>query len=637
MFKKIKDEKEIQEPKEIGLGKFFYQAVSELCSYDIWTYIIVLILIGILKTMLKILVLTRDEALTTSNFLYVMLSPQGILIVLLAIVIVFVYIAIEIFGEISFIGNLYENKKNKSVLFRIASAIKEGFLSLKVFFSPLGIACLIYLVAIEPLIKIGFTISLTDDFQVPNFIMEVIVKKVAYAIPFFTFIIAMTAIGVVYGFTFFGVILRKQKLKEAMRDSRLIVKNNWKSLLFKITRISLILFLVKTTVGCIFEIGVANALANLNSKIPNGYVSDMGKMWLSGESISHMDIKVFLIRTFSIFAFIESGFIQLLVKTVCDSIFMLCISKYYIECSRKLHGEEELVYKEQVKRVKLFPKVLACIMGAIIFALLSLMVGLDSESILHNGNNSKIVAHRAGGHLASENSIDGLKVSIEKGCYGAETDVQRTKDGHYVINHDDDFARLTGVAKASQDMTLAEIKELKIEDTTGSGKILQVPTLEEFLDVIKGKIKLYIEFKGVTADKQMVDDVVRIVKEKGCEKDVVLISLKYDVMDYAETTYGEMDTGLLCFGGFGDVVGLHVDSILMEEEMAKGFTDDVENNGKTSGIWTVNTDQGMVKAFDLGSDVIITDELNLYYDVNERMKDRTDFEVLKDWCLEFIK
>ena len=108
-------------------------------------------------------------------------------------------------------------------------------------------------------------------------------------------------------------------------------------------------------------------------------------------------------------------------------------------------------------------------------------------------------------------------------------------------------------------------------------------------------------------------------------------------MVYAETTYGEMDTGLLCFGGFGDVVGLHVDSILMEEEMAKGFTDDVENNGKTSGIWTVNTDQGMVKAFDLGSDVIITDELNLYYDVNERMKDRTDFEVLKDWCLEFIK
>ena len=637
MFKKKKDENVIQEAKEIGLGKFFYQSVSELWSYEIWAYIIVLILIGILKTLAKNLVLTRDEALTTSNFFYVMLSPQGILILLLAIAIVFVYIAIDIFGEISFIGNLYENKKNKSVLFRIGSAIKEGFSSLKVFFSPLGIFCLIYLVAIEPLIRIGFTISLTDDFQIPNFIMEVIVKKAAYAIPFFTFMIVMTVIGVMYGFTFFGVILRKQKLKEAMRESRLIVKNNWKSLLFKIIRITIILFLIKAAVGFVFEIGVANALANLNSKIPNGYVSDMGKMWLNGENITHMDIKVFLIRTFSIFAFIEGGFIELLVKTICDSIFMLCISKYYIECSRKLHGEEELVYKEQVKRVRLFPKVLVCIMAMIFFALFSLLVGLDSESILHNGNNSKIVAHRAGGHLASENSIDGLKVSIEKGCYGAETDVQRTKDGHYVINHDDDFLRLTGVAKASQDMTLAEIKELKINDTTGSGKILQVPTLEEFLDVIKGKIKLYIEFKGVTADKQMVDDVVRIVKEKGCEKDVVLISLKYDVMDYAETTYGEMDTGLLCFGGFGDVVGLHVDSILMEEEMAKGFTDDVEGSGKTSGIWTVNTNQGMVRAFDLGSDVIITDELNLYYDVNERMKDRTDFEVLKDWCLDFIK
>ena len=290
-----------------------------------------------------------------------------------------------------------------------------------------------------------------------------------------------------------------------------------------------------------------------------------------------------------------------------------------------------------MRRVKYWPKVLVCIIGSILLAIFAIVVGITSEEILHNDKTAKIIAHRAGGFLASENSIDGLNVAIENNCFGAETDIQRTKDGHYIINHDDDFKRLTSVAKAPKDMTLAEIKELEIQDTTGSGKILKVPTLEEFLDTIKGKIILFIELKGVTADKQMVDDVVRIVKEKGCEKDVVLISLKYDIMDYAEDTYNEMNTGVLCFGGFGNLTDLHVDYILMEEEMAQNFINQVEEKGKTSGIWTVNTRSGMVNAFDLGVNTIITDDINLYNEVKNDMKNRTDFEVLKDWCAEIMK
>lgn len=141
----------------------------------------------------------------------------------------------------------------------------------------------------------------------------------------------------------------------------------------------------------------------------------------------------------------------------------------------------------------------------------------------------------------------------------------------------------------------------------------------------------------MTADKQMVDDVVRIVKEKGCENDVVLVSLKYDIMEYAEKVYGDMDTGVLCFGGFGNVANMHVDYILMEEEMAGTFVDQVESNNKTSGVWTVNTERGMIKAFDMGADTIITDDINLYYKVKTQLNDRTDFQVLQDWCISLYE
>ena len=81
-----------------------------------------------------------------------------------------------------------------------------------------------------------------------------------------------------------------------------------------------------------------------------------------------------------------------------------------------------------------------------------------------------------------------------------------------------------------------------MKDTSGSGKLVSIPTLEEMLDVIKGRETLFIELKGKTADRQMADDLVRMVKEKDCLEDVVMISLKYNVIDYIESTYPEVET-----------------------------------------------------------------------------------------------
>ncbi len=633
MFWKKNKIEENQEAKEIGLSKFIYRSVSELWSYELWSYIIVYVLIRIIMSIAKMLVMTRDDALTTSNLLYVLFSPQGFIIMLLAIFAVFTYIAIELFGEIIFIGDLFKNTKNGSVISRIFSAIIEGFKSLKLFFNPLGILCIVYIFIITPIIGAGYTISLTDEFYIPNFIMDVIMANKIFAVPFITFMIVMAVFGMVYVFTFHGVLLHKKTVEEAMKNSRLIIKDNWKKLLFRVARLLIVLILIRLAINFLFNVGVVKALTDLNDKVPNGYVMEVEGL----KANNFADVKAFVIRAFSAFIMLEGCFIEIILKVICDAIFMIDITRFYLEYSQKYTGDSKIVYREQVRRVNYLPKILVCILGSILIGLVAIIVGFISEDILHNEKTAKIVVHRTGGFLASENSIDGLKVSIENNCYGAETDIQRTKDGYYIINHDDDFKRLTGVAKAPKDMTLAEIRELKIQDTTGSGKILQVPTLEEFLDTIKDKIILFIELKGVTADKQMVDDVVRIVKEKGCEKDVVLISLKYDIMNYAEAKYGEMDTGVLCFGGFGNVTDLHVDYILMEEEMAQNYINQVEDKGKTSGIWTVNTEKGMVNAFDSGADTIITDDIRLYDRVNKKMKDRTDFEILKDWCFDIME
>ena len=342
MFGKKKEVNESQEQKEIKLGKFIYRSVSELWSYELWTYIIVYILIRVIMSIAKMLIMTRDDALTTSNFTYVLFSPQGILIILLAILAIIVYIAIEIFGEIIFVGDLFENKKTGSVIPRILSAIKEGFESLKLFLNPLGILFLLYIFILAPLIGIGFTISLTNKFYVPNFIMDVIEAKPLFAIPYFAFMIAMTIFAVIYAFTFHGVLLHKETVKDAMKNSRLIVKENWKNLFLRVIRLLLILALIRIAISLLLEVGLIKIVEDLNATVPNGYVMTKEGLLSSNE----LDIKAFIIRSFSAFTFLEGGFIEIILKIICDSIFMIEITRFYFEYSRKLSEDSELVFRE---------------------------------------------------------------------------------------------------------------------------------------------------------------------------------------------------------------------------------------------------------------------------------------------------
>lgn len=106
-------------------------------------------------------------------------------------------------------------------------------------------------------------------------------------------------------------------------------------------------------------------------------------------------------------------------------------------------------------------------------------------------------------------------------------------------------------------LTLAEVKELRIRDTTGSGALLEVPTMEALLDRCKGRITPFVELKGASADRRMADDAVAAIRERNMTDETVLISLNYKVLDYIKKTYPEFETGVLIFAGLGDVSKLN--------------------------------------------------------------------------------
>ena len=152
-------------------------------------------------------------------------------------------------------------------------------------------------------------------------------------------------------------------------------------------------------------------------------------------------------------------------------------------------------------------------------------------------------------------------------------DIQRTRDGQYVVFHDENFSRFTHERRAVHEMTLAEIRELDLgEKSNGRFSNVRVPTLEELLERTRGRIGIFLELKGRSADQQMVDDAVAAVKRHDMLDRVVVISLKYELITGIEERHPEVTSGFIYFLSFGDTAHLVGDYLILEEDAATSDT-----------------------------------------------------------------
>ena len=317
---------------------------------------------------------------------------------------------------------------------------------------------------------------------------------------------------------------------------------------------------------------------------------------------------------------------------LCNSYFMLRFTKLFLNLSRKQAVQPAALPKSP--RRGLFLGVMG--FSVFLIAFLSFVIAFLYAALFVREQKAKLIAHRAGGYLAPENSLAGIAAAEAEGAYAAETDVQRTLDDHYIINHDETFKRLAGVRRTPQTMTLLEIKGLVLVDPNFPATTYSVPTLSEMLEACRGKEKLFIELKGITADKKTADDVVRIVREKDMVSEVVIISLSYRVINYVETHYPEYETGVLFFAGVGNLSKLNCDILLLEEEsVSNARIAEIHAAGKQIGVWTVNDVDGFRRFFDSAVDYIITDDLVTAREQREYLAERTPYQVLEDRLANF--
>jgi glycerophosphoryl diester phosphodiesterase len=141
--------------------------------------------------------------------------------------------------------------------------------------------------------------------------------------------------------------------------------------------------------------------------------------------------------------------------------------------------------------------------------------------VAHRGCHNP--APRHGLPAAPENSLTALDHCLRIGADMMETDVRRTADGYLVIIHDDTVDRTTNGTGKVADMTLAQVRQLRLrQNLGGQGTAVtdqRVLTLDELLAAAKGRIVLNLDVK----DASFPDTVAAVLRGKA-QQDVILKS-----------------------------------------------------------------------------------------------------------------
>ncbi len=238
------------------------------------------------------------------------------------------------------------------------------------------------------------------------------------------------------------------------------------------------------------------------------------------------------------------------------------------------------------------------------FCNINISVQVKAKLLFLKGENTIMlkIGHRGARAYAPENTITSFKKAIEIGVDAIELDVRKTKDNKLVVIHDADVKRTTNGKGLISDLKLAEIKELSTE---GNEKI---PTLEESLDFIDKKVKIFIELKETGTEKQVLD----IVHKKSISDNVVLVSFLEDALEKVRNLDKKIETGL--------IYARHSNPVKAALELKANYllalyrfthTANVEKahqNGLKIIVWTINTAEEVKEYVKKGVDGIASDK-----------------------------
>ena len=163
---------------------------------------------------------------------------------------------------------------------------------------------------------------------------------------------------------------------------------------------------------------------------------------------------------------------------------------------------------------------------ALVAAAVVAMAESRTDKLLHELRNPKseyvfVISHRADWRNFPENSLEAIESAIQMGVDIVELDIHRTADGALVVCHDKTINRTTNGKGKISELTLDYIKSCNLRAGHGATTRYKMPTLEQALDLCKGRVLINLD-KGINYYDQVMD----MLNKRGMADQVIIKSSK---------------------------------------------------------------------------------------------------------------
>jgi len=148
----------------------------------------------------------------------------------------------------------------------------------------------------------------------------------------------------------------------------------------------------------------------------------------------------------------------------------------------------------------------------------------------------QIIAHQGSSLELPPNTVEAFQLALKQGADIIELDIWRTEDGEWVVVHDENLLKITGINKNVGELTLSEINSLdagygfyknNYGDVALSNKKYQIPTLERIFKIFPNE-KINIEIKD--PDLSGLSSFIDLINKYKAIDNILVVSSHYGVI-----------------------------------------------------------------------------------------------------------
>lgn len=217
------------------------------------------------------------------------------------------------------------------------------------------------------------------------------------------------------------------------------------------------------------------------------------------------------------------------------------------------------------------------------------------------------IGHRGAKGHEPENTLISFQKALELNADGVEFDVHVCKSGELIVIHDFTVDRTTNGTGAICDLTLKEIKALRINKT------IEIPTLDEVLLIFDKRHFINIELKGTNTAEKVCDCINENVRNHRFDySNFIVSSFQYEELAAVAGYNSKIPIGILTQASVEEAlewaeeysaVAIHPHfSLLTAENVAL-----TRQKGYQIYTWTVNELEDISRVKEFGVNGIITD------------------------------